>query len=262
MKYLKIFFIHTILLFFQYNASSQTVSVNDVWLPWEYVEDLRLNKTFVNKKKFCEPIESIIIKDGKTYFKTFLGRVSEAVCEPKNSNHYEIKNVQPNINRKYFSWNAYENSIFTVDQQTDTLFLIIKSTEIISHDTVKFIKPMTNEFTTPIQVVEGYLLLEGKYKLINNIKEDQMEVISFDLQGSINSSKWKSYKILGSAIVLEDKKLEKPWTYLVQLQGLNGEIEKRVLLFYGKKELELYRYTRPKSRYVLDLNSKITLTIL
>lgn len=263
MKYVKTFFICNLLQFFILIAVAQTSSTDEVWLPLKYVEDIKQNKTFMNKKKFCDPIEAIITKDGKPYFKTCLGRVVEANFESKGPNRYEIKNVQSNINRKHFSWDAYENYTFTIVHQTDTVLLLIKSPESPSSDTTKFVAPVPKRLMTPIHAVEGYLLLGGKYKLVDNGKERQTEEISFDLKGHVVSPRWKNYRLLASSMILEDKTLGNQRTFLVRLKGHNGEVEERVLLYYEKrKELELYKYTRPKSRYVLDVNSKIKLTEL
>gem|GEM_PF-6939126 len=253
-------FICTLFQFFIFTATAQTSSVDEVWLPIEYVKDVKQNKTFLNKKKFCTPIEAIITRDGKPYFKTYLGRVAKAIYESQGNNRYEIKNVQPNINRKFSSWDAYENHRFIVVRQPDTILLLIKSPEGTSNDTTKFIAPVSKKFATPIHAVEGYLLLQGKYHVVDKGMGNRKREVFFDLDGNVVSPNWKSYKLLAASMLLEDKTLENPRTFLIQLQDLKGNMEERVILHYGKKELELYKYTRnAKHRYVLDVDSKITL---
>src|SRR5690606_5119978 len=109
-------------------------------------------------------------------------------------------------------------------------------------------------------VIEGYLLLEGRYSIVADCMAQNTKGLAFDLDGNVISGTWKKYELLTSDIQLEDRSLGTPPSYLNQIEDNKGNIEKRVVLYDGKKKLELYKYHRnARHRYVLDASSKITL---
>jgi len=253
-------FICFLFQFFIQFVRAQTLSTNEVWMPLKYVEDIKQNRTLMNKKKFCSPIEAIIIKDGQPHFKTYLGRVAKANFKTEGSNRYEITNVQPNINLMYFSKDSYANCTFTVVHQVDLTLLLIKSPENSSSDTVEFVSPVSTKSAISPSLVEGYLLLSGNHSLIENNRNKNNENISFDLKGNVKSSRWGHYNILAASVLLENRAFRDTRTFLVQLKDRQGNVEERMLLYTEGRKLELYKCSRNKKhRYVLDMGGMITL---
>src|SRR5690606_30899630 len=158
-KYIKILVVFSFFQCFCHLASAQSY-VDNAWIPAKYMEDLRENKTFANKGKFCDPIEMIYAQDGELYIKTYLGRVAKAAFKSHEGNRYEIMNVQNNINRKFFPWEAYANYTFTLVNRDDKVLLLIKPPDSTKSDTTLFVAPLANNLSAPITVFEGYLLLE------------------------------------------------------------------------------------------------------
>lgn len=262
MRYLRVI-IYFILYCSFIQAVAQTSHKDQVWLPIDYIENIKKEKTLINKDKFCAPIEAFAFRNGKIYFKTYLGRVTMANYKSKGKGIWELTNVESNINRKFNSWTAYKNHTFTLIHQIDTLLLLIKAPETRSSDTIRFTTPISKRNGVSINLVEGYLLLQGKRNLVNTETWGDNREIIFNLDGSITSSIWKSYQILASSLVLENNSLKNWGSFLVQLQDISGNVEKKIMLHYGDKKIEFYRFNLSKeNKYILDLNSKMTLISL
>lgn len=259
MKHIKAIFIYGLFQFFFHVAIAQKFSADNVWLPVKYVEDIRQNKTFMNRGVFCNPIEVIYTDGGELYFKTYLGRAVKADYVSRGTNRYELTNVQGNINHKYTSADTFERRTFTIVTGADTVLLLSRAPNCTS-DTTKFIAPVSKKLSSPLHVIEGYVLLQGRYDIVASQQEQDEKEVSFDVNGNVDSEIWKSYKLLASSFLLEDKSLNNPSRFLIQLQGDDENVEERVLLCSSDGEMELYEFTRNEQHeYVLNIASKIIL---
>ena len=159
----------------------------------------------------------------------------------------------------FFSWDGNDNYTFTIVCQHYTVLLVIKPPESIVSDTVKFVAPVAKKFLERIYAVEGFLLLEGSFKMTYSRLKNKGDKISLDLHGNVNAPNWTEYRVLHSSLSLEEP-FRGHISFLLEFKDREGKVHEKIMLYKKKKNFELYDFTRNSMfNYELKEDSKICL---
>lgn len=254
----KVLFLLGFYISLNFSTYAQIAKKNSFWIQSDYFNELVYKKNITNSKKYFNPIKLFLYSNNKLYFQALNSRISEAIYDSLDNETYVIRNVQKNVNLKYFSKEELQDYRFHIKKSKDRL-LLIKIDPKLNPDTVNYILISEMSDIEPVHAIDGYLLLKGNFNMIEHNSNKKNSNITFSLNGEVSGGNFIKYKVINSSILIEGKYGRNP-NFLIEFQDKKGKNYKKALIYLNKNELELYDCLKNGTgHYELLENSRISL---